>query len=489
MLSFVIVFFGFFTPGQSLETGYAQQSHAGDSIKRPERPHVSDSSDRFLHINRIFIIGNRITRDQIVLRELSLQQGDIVYSADLAAVLDLDKKKLINTRLFNKVEIKSLELEPDKIDLLVDLDERWYTFPSPIFELSDRNFNEWWQTYNHDFRRVNYGLRLYQFNMRGRNETLRFLAQFGFQRRFDLLYRFPYIDRGQKHGLSLDLGFNETKNLAVRTMGHKYEYFSSDRILRRDQIAGLTYTYRRSFYKTHTVKMEYRNAFVKDTVKFLNPNYFRGEGDLQQQFTWITYQFHADHRDIFAYPLKGFQFAIGATKYGLFSNDDVDKFDVNITYSKYFDLGRNFYLSNNSSAYWSTPENVAYTNFGVLGLRRQFVRGYEIYVLEGPWYAMNKTTFKKRIFDRDFRWEDMPLDQFRHIPLSIYFKTYADFGYVENYPYYTARDLNTRLSGKVLSGWGFGIDLVGSYDIVLRFEYSFNAEGENGFFFHVKKEF
>lgn len=487
MLVLIFAFFGF-----TLAFG-PRQSHAqilsSDSIKRPPTAIRSDSTGKFVHINRIFIIGNRITRDQIVMRELSLKQGDIVYNTDLSSIIDLDKKKLINTRLFNKVEIKTLELEPNKIDLLVDLDERWYTFPSPVFELSDRNFNEWWQNYNHDFRRVNYGLRLYQYNMRGRNETLRFLAQFGFQRRFELLYRFPFIDRRQKHGLSVDLGFNESKNLAFRTMDHKYQFLSSDNILRRDRIAGLTYTYRKSFYKTHTVKVEYRNSFVEDTVKFLNPNYFLGEGVQQQEFTWLTYQFNADHRDLFAYPLKGFQFTIGATKYGLFSSDDVDKFDVNLTYSKYFDVGRNFYLSNNFNAYWSTPNDVAYTNFGVLGLRRQFVRGYEIYVLEGPYYVMNKTTFKKRIFARDFRWEDMPLDQFRHIPLSIYFKTYADFGYVENYPYYDKLGMNTRLSNKLLTGMGFGFDVVGSYDIVLRFEYSFNAQGEHGFFFHVKKEF
>jgi hypothetical protein len=52
-----------------------------------------------------------------------------------------------------------------RLILLVDVNERWYTFPVPIFELSDRNFNEWWQNYNHDFRRVNYGLRLYQVQL------------------------------------------------------------------------------------------------------------------------------------------------------------------------------------------------------------------------------------------------------------------------------------------------------------------------------------
>src|SRR5688500_13511259 len=157
-----------------------------DTLTRLPIYSAPDSVGRFLHINRIFILGNRITREQIVLRELTLRQGDIIYSHDLDNILENDKKKLINTRLFNTVEIRTLELEKDHVDLLIDLNERWYTFPSPIFELSDRNFNEWWQNYNHDWKRVNYGLKLYQFNMRGRNETLRFMAQFGFQRKFEL---------------------------------------------------------------------------------------------------------------------------------------------------------------------------------------------------------------------------------------------------------------------------------------------------------------
>ena len=87
--------------------------------------------------------------------------------------------------------------------------------------------------------RVNYGLRLYQFNMRGRNETLRLTAQFGFQRRFELSYRFPYIDKKQKHGLILDVDFTETKNLAFQTVDHRLEFLKSEDILRTTRVVVL----------------------------------------------------------------------------------------------------------------------------------------------------------------------------------------------------------------------------------------------------------
>jgi outer membrane protein assembly factor BamA len=490
MLALIIGFLSFVSPANGSEKNH-DVIIVSDSVKRPlkKRTHAEDTTGVFLNINRIFIIGNRITRDQIILRELTLKAGDVIYSTEVPGILDLDRKKLINTRLFNTVAIRVLELDSTNVDLLVDLNERWYTFPAPIFELADRNFNEWWQNYNHDFRRVNYGLRLYQYNMRGRNETLRFHAQIGFQRKFELHYRFPYIDKRQKHGLSTEFTYQETKNLAIRTDDHKYTFLKFNDLLRTDKVAALTYTYRKSFYKTHSVKYEFRRTEIADTVKALNPNYIKGETRKELRYNYITYQFNADHRDFIAYPLKGFHLQANFTRTGLIASDDVKKWEGHFTYSNYLELGKKFFLSNNATVYASTPNDLSYVNYGVLGLRRQFVRGYEVYVIEGQHFFLNKTTFKKLIFSNTYHWGLMPIEQFRHIPLAIYLKTYFDIGAVENYPDYEAANINTRLSDKLLSGAGFGVDVVGSYDIVLRFEYTFNAEGERGFFFHLRREF
>ncbi|MFM8742572.1 MAG: outer membrane protein assembly factor, partial [Cytophagales bacterium] len=124
-----------------------------------------------------------------------------------------------------------------------------------------------------------------------------------------------------------------------------------------------------------------------------------------------------------------------------------------------------------------------------LGYQRQIVRGYEVYVIEGPRFIVNKTTFKKRIFSKTWRWEEAPLEQFRHMPFAIYLKVFGDWGYVENYPYYQDKQINTRLANKMLAGYGSGFDLVMPYDVVFRFEYTFTAEGTQGFVFNIKKEF
>lgn len=449
---------------------------------------VDTTETRVLQVNRILIIGNKVTKDRIITRELTLKPGDTINSKHLATVLQLDKNKIYNLRIFNTVTIRILELSPNQIDLLIEVTERWYTFPVPIFELSDRNFNEWWQNYNHDFNRVNYGLRLYQYNFRGRNETLRLTAQFGFVRRFDLTYRIPNLGRNQKQGLTFNLEYGEPKNLAYFTKDHKLLYLESKNVLKTTRLASVEYTYRKSFYDRHSIGLEYRSSNISDTIVSLNPNYYKSSRN-HQEFEAISYSFSSDHRDVAAYPLNGYYFTAYLSKVGLGISSDVNQAEVNITYGKYSALKNGYYLSNFSSVYASTPTSQPYSLYSALGYRKQFLRGYEVYVIEGPMFFLNKTTFKKRIFSRAWDFEDMPIDQFRHFPLAIYLKGYADFGYVQNFPRYEELSINNTLSNRFLAGAGGGIDIVTLYDAVLRFEYTFTREGTHGFFFHVKKEF
>src|SRR5690606_5369540 len=251
---------------------------------------VQKEPDTILHINRIFVVGNRLTRDHIILRELTLKEGYTVSLSLIDQVISQDEKKLFNTHLFNIARIRKLPVDKTTIDLLVDVDERWYTFPSPIFELSDRDFTEWWQNYDHDFTRINYGLRLYQFIVRGRNKTLTETMQFGFNRVFAVRYTIPYIDRKQKHGLIFDFEFQESKNIAYRTLDHKRIFHSSRHLLSERRTFGLTYTFRNSFYERHYLSVDYRLTTVDDSVRLLNPDYL-GNERLDQDFLSLEYQF------------------------------------------------------------------------------------------------------------------------------------------------------------------------------------------------------
>lgn len=480
----ILLMFGFFLGLQEVAPSADTVGHARYDI----RSNVPDTT--LLIVNRIFIIGNKRTRDQIISRELSLKPGDTIRTHKLPETILWDQRKIYNLRLFNVVTIRSLQITPTTIDLLVDVQERWYTWPAPIFELSDRNFTEWWQNYNHDFGRVNFGLRLDQFNVRGRNETLRLVAQFGFSQRFELSYTIPYLDKRQKQGLIFSFDYSNPKNIAALTENHKLVFVRGNQPLRISTGAQVSYTYRKSFFETHALSLGFRTTEVTDTLLRKNPNYFTGNS-LVQNYGTLSYTFRSEHRDVVMYPLKGYQFSASIQQNGFGFEGNVSQWVINLNYAYHLPLKNDYYFSHFVAAYMSNPNNQPYSLYGAMGYQRQILRGYDAYVIEGSQFFVTKTTFKKKIFARVWRYENMPLEQFRYLPLTVYLKSFVDIGYTENYDYYIERPnlLNNRLSNSLLAGYGGGIDVVAPYDVVFRLEYAITKEGTQGFFFNLKKEF
>lgn len=443
----------------------------------------------YVTIDNVVVIGNHVTKDRIILRELDVQKGQTIYYEDLLEALKEDQKRVNNLKLFNTVKVEPIHLEDNKVLIVVEVSERWYIFPVPLFTLVDRNFNVWWENENRDLSRVNYGFKLYQRNFRGRNERLKVTLQFGYTKKFGINYAIPNLDKSQKHGLIIDADYTENRNIAINTDDHIQDFESfNEELLRTTFDAGAVYVYRGEFFNYHYFSMKYRSNWISDTVTALNPNYFIN-GENHQRYFEAYYRFVHDRRDVQAYPLKGYFLEFGLYQSGLGIFDDINKTEVKAKYTKYMDLNKNWFFSNHSSGYMSLQKNIPYHNYYGLGYSSDFVRGYELYLVEGPKFLLNRSTIKKRIISIDHNVNNFPIRQFRHFPLDIYLKTYLDAGYVENFDNYVEVNKNTRLSNKYLIGSGVGIDMHTLYDMVLRFEYSVNREKETGFYFHLRKEF
>ncbi|MGK7391010.1 MAG: BamA/TamA family outer membrane protein [Candidatus Cyclobacteriaceae bacterium M2_1C_046] len=447
---------------------------------------VNDSiASPYVTVDNIVLLGNSITKDEIILRELDVQRGQTIYYEDLLKILKEDQQRVTNLRLFNTVKVEPVRLDDGRVLIVVEVTERWYIFPVPIFTLIDRNFNVWWENQNRDLSRVNYGLKLYQRNFRGRNERLKLTMQLGYTRRFGISYTIPYLDESQKHGLIIDADFSENKNIAYKTEGHIQEFFDSEQVLRSSFRGGAVYVHRGEFFNFHYFSLKYINTTINDTIAALNPNYFLN-GQTQQQYFEAYYRFVRDRRDVQAYPLNGHYIDVGIYQFGLGVFNDLSKTDLRAKYTRYFDLNKNWYFSNHTSGYLSLQQNQPYHNYYGLGYSSDFVRGYELYLIEGPKFLLNKSTLKKRILSIDEKINNFPLRQFRHFPLDIYLKTYLDWGYVENFENYGD---NIRLADSYLVGSGIGLDIHTLYDMVIRLEYSVNRDKETGFYFHFRREF
>jgi len=436
-------------------------------------------------INNIFIIGNEKTRKNIIIREMDVAPGLTYDWEDFVSLITKDQKKIYNLQLFTSVEITPLFVEENEVELLVSVKERWYIIPSIIFDLADRNFSEWWINQNKDLSRVIYGLKLNHNNVGGRNEKLRIMGQLGFTQAFDIIYSIPYIDKDQLHGLAARVNFNTNKTIAIRSENNKQVFFSNENedILRKRLSASLQYTYRGSFYNFHYFTLGYSNTKIHEDVLAESPNYFLTDSTRQKYFH-ASYFFRHDRRDNVAYATDGELLNVGVTRYGLFTNDDVNETELSLIANRYFKFSDKMHFVTGISASTYIGVSQPYTLVRGIGYEPDFIRGYEINVIEGQQTLIHKNSFRYKFLDIAFdtsKW--IPIEEFSTFPVRAYLSANFDQGYVNDRNNLPA---NAALTNTYLYGYGLGIDLVTFYDQVFRFEYSINSQGVNNFFINFK---
>jgi outer membrane protein assembly factor BamA len=437
------------------------------------------------YIRQVHLDCNHRTVDRIILREMAYRPGQRIARAGIGEELKREASKIMNTNLFVVAEVFHVLVKADTVDLAVTVVEKWYTFPVPILELADRNFNEWWQQRGRDLDRLVYGIRFVQQNVRGRNEDLRLTVQLGFIRRLELEYNIPYIDRRQTTGLNFRVFYDNNKNLPYRTVRDSLVFLRSEQVLRERFSAELGLFKRSQFYNTHFFDLRRHHQWVNDTIAELNPNYF-GNGRRQLQFFELAYTFNRDIRDLAAYPLKGLLLRFTATQRGLGPFDDLNMFSLQGLYARFFHLGGRFYYSGSARGYLSFPDRQPFTEMRTFGYQGQFPRGYDLFVIDGQRWAVVKNTLRWQVLNQTFYNRLVRLEQFRTVPVAVYLKAYADAGYVRN----PIPSPENTLSNRLLAGCGLGIDLVIYNTSVFRFEYSINRERINeGFFFNLQTDF
>ena len=119
--------------------------------------------------------GNKLTRERILLREITFREGQTIQEEKFAEHLERSKGNLWNLLLFNFVEIDTCSYGTNEVEVVVRVIERWYVWPIPFVDFADRNLSEWWETKQWD--RLDYGTDVKWSNFRGRQEELKNLVQ------------------------------------------------------------------------------------------------------------------------------------------------------------------------------------------------------------------------------------------------------------------------------------------------------------------------
>jgi len=444
-----------------------------DSLIQTEKP-------EYIIIDSIIVEGNKRTKNQIIYRELLFHVKDTINKDEWDFKIKKSAENLTNTSLFNFVFIDTLNNDDKKI-IKICVVERWYLWPFPIFELSERNFNTWWET--KDLNKINYGLYFVKQNFRGRREDIRFLVRLGFEEIYNISYYIPYLDKNQTLGLGLSFGLSRNKEVAYRTFNNKQEYFRVDDFYIRENVkSNIQLTYRKDFFITNYILLGYNNLYFSDTLIKQN-DYYSEEGLRSNKYFSVYYLFKNDHRDNKAYPLDGYYFDFDITKLGIgiLPNEKINTFYLRSTYRKYFQINENIFYAFGLRTKLSNNDFQPFFVKQGLGFGNDYVRGYEYYVVDAISYELFKNNFKYQIIKPHIKkFNFFKNEKFNMLHYALYFNIFSDCAYT--YDYKPILMYSNNMTNSLIYSYGIGIDIVTYYDKVLRLEYSINKMNEKGFF-------
>ncbi len=445
---------------------------------------IAGNDSSFVKINAINVTGAKRTKTYIILREMQFKTGDTIRKSNLAANFSQARNQIYNTSLFTEVKLDSVYLDSNSIVVNVHVRERWYIYPTPEFQITDRSYNEWIKVYNANLNRVVYGVKFVHNNFSGRNDKLRIFLLNGYARNIAIRYSNPYSNTRLNQGFGFSAGFTQNREINYKTTyQNKLLQYKIPGFVRNGFGVSAFISNRNGFFKSHSFSASLNYLIVSDSVitKY-NPSYFN-DSSRYQFYPAIGYNFAYVNTNNNNYPQKGEVYTLGISKTGTKFTGGINNFTIAAGYSKFITHPHHFFSAIQTSGFVKLPFNQAYINRRAMGFGNFYLRGLENYVIDGVAAGIAKYSFSKKVLAFNipvpFHIKALP-----NIPFKIFAKVYADAGYS-----YINNEFTSNLNNRMLYSSGFGLDILTFYDINIKLEYSFNQLGQNGLFLHGRGGF
>ena len=446
-------------------------------------------------ISGVTITGNKLTKERIITRELDFKIGDSLQtffkgvhpdfstkryapadSSELKLKLQYSRENIINTKLFLTNNLTLEQIDSNRYNLKIDVNERHYWWIFPVIKINAPNFNEWLR--NPDWESVSMGLFFSHNNLWGLGHQFSAVGFYGKSYTFGLGYYIPWIGKGQKVGLRMGAAYQNLYSVEYGSTENErdmiYEANSE-----QDLKINASLNFRPGLYNYATLKLSGEWVSISDSLLELNPHYL---GDSAKSVSSISLyaDYYYDSRNSHSYPLKGNLLRGFIDKKGLgIISRDVDIFYYGIDFHFYQTLTKKFYVAEMVKAVSSSGENYPFFYQQNMTEKKDFIRGYDLYTLQGDQMYYFRSNFKYELIKPNVK-KTKPGEEkskFKSLQYAFYLNAFADCGYVTN-KYSTGNPYDN----KMLYSWGLGLDFVSYYDLVLRFEYAFTSIGTNGFF-------
>jgi len=386
-------------------------------------------------ISEIVIMGNSITKDYVILREMKTKEGDLLDPE----LLERDRKRIQSLQIFNRVSFQVIE-ENQNVNLFIFITEMWYIYPFPIFFINE-----------HDWNKISWGAGLKHLNYRGRAEKLYLTFWLGYNPTLSIKFRTPWFLSKQDLYAGLNIDYSHVRN----------KHFFSENITEDHiKVAG-SLGRRLGYHMFVSTTIGYEEVSVAPEYSYcLNSN---SDTD---QIPFMLLNFNWDHRDLIEFPTSGFYLSLTGIKSGL------PKFPVD--YSRFI-LDSRVYIPLLRSSTLALRTASTFS-FGKVPLYDRVYFGYEERVRG---YFSKKFEGENRVlFSSSLRFPLIPLRYYnvgdlaelQNLKFGISGSIFMDSGYIWNQgDTFDGSNLNT----------GFGVGLLFHLPIIniVRLEYAFDEKG------------
>lgn len=406
-------------------------------------------------IDTIIVVGNEKTKESVILREMTLKPG----MAATPELIEFDRSRIYSIGLFTRVDMTVVPFG-EKNMLVVDVSERWYIIPLPLFGFRDG-----------DPKKPYYGAGILHNNFRGMNQKLFGSIVFGYNPSLAFQYADPWINRDHNLYFNGALSYFRIRNRSAIAVVNTSNFDE----LHYDINVSLGKRF--TLYTTAGINLGFQIVEVTEhrPGRTVNP-----EGS--DKYFYGSINFTHDTRDLRDYTTQGTLLSAHITKYGFgetilsFTRIGADvrrftplPFDVTFAARAFGSIVSGGTIPTYARSYFGYGERIR-------GFFKDVFEGENI---AGTSVEVRWPLLKPRVIH--FSAIDLP-QEFSVWRFGVSLELFADAG--------TTWFRGEKLSLKsVAAGYGGGIVFLLPYDVVIRTEYAWNRFGRGQFIFDLRSSF
>jgi outer membrane protein assembly factor BamA len=437
------------------------------------------AQDGTVIIDSIGFEGNKRTKLDF-LNELVLLVDGAEYSESVFdSLLTESEHRLNRSSLFKTVHTTAdtvLDSGKKIVKVVFVLDERWYTWPFPIFRLTDPNFNLWWR--DKDFNRISYGGATRLENINGRGDQLFVKLVSGFRKEFRVSYK-KFVRK--RWGFSYGASYIQYPTLEIDNVNGERIFKKRTPAIIKERV-GLSLSTAKQIDAHQSVGfyIDVYQSVALDSLLDYNDRYFGESGRSRLITTYFSAGYSSDSRDNVAFPHKGQYFSISA-RVPVLGKDEV-LFMSAIDFRRYKEIDRHLLAVQLQGQLVLNVNDQTAFEFLTSNRLTKVPRIFDLYVPNTiNWLQSRSQYFFLLIKGKTIKTDFIPVKQFKHPFVSLAVGPFIDQAYLHSY------SDNGSLYNSWLVSTGVSVQLASYYDKVMRFDAGYNSLGDFGVFLHFTK--